>query len=61
MGFVFLICIIVMYFISIIENRRGIVPQGLEVDKSMFRAHPGFIAGSLIIVLMLVALYSVYW
>jgi SSS family solute:Na+ symporter len=33
----------------------------LEVDKSLFRAHPGFIAGSLIIVLMLVALYSVFW
>jgi len=61
MGFVFLICVIAMYIISTVENRRGIVPNGLEVDKRMFRAHPGFIAGSLIIVLMLVALYSVYW
>ncbi|WP_367914481.1 sodium/sugar symporter [Leadbetterella sp. DM7] len=61
MGFVFLICVIAMYMISTIENRRGIVPKGLEIDKRMFRAHPGFIAGSLIIVLMLVALYSVYW
>lgn len=61
MGFVFLICVIAMYIISTAENRKGIVPKGLEVDKSMFRAHPGFIAGSLIIVLLLVALYSVYW
>lgn len=61
MGFVFLICIIVMFIISTVENRRGVVPKGLEIDPRMFRAHPGFIAGSLIIVLMLVALYSVYW
>ncbi len=61
MGFVFLICVIAMYIISTVENRRGIVPKGLEVDTRMFRAHPGFVAGSLIIVLMLVALYSVYW
>ncbi|MCY1370828.1 Sodium/glucose cotransporter [compost metagenome] len=61
MGFVFLICVIAMYIISTVENRRGVVPKGLEIDKSMFRAHPGFIVGSLIIVMMLVALYSVYW
>ncbi len=61
MGFVFLICLIAMYIISTVENRRGIVPNGLEVDKSMFRAHPGFIVGALIIVMLLVALYSVYW
>jgi len=61
MGFVFLICVIAMYIISMVENRRGVVPKGLEIDTRMFRAHPGFVAGSLIIVLMLVALYSVYW
>ncbi|RRN76696.1 sodium transporter, partial [Pseudoxanthomonas sp. SGD-10] len=61
MGFVFIICIVAMIVISIIENRRGVVPKGLEVDTKMFKSHPGFIAGSLIIILLLVALYSVYW
>lgn len=61
MGFVFIICVIAMIIISIVENRKGIVPKGLEIDTKMFRAHPGFIAGSLIIILLLVALYSVYW
>lgn len=61
MGFVFIICIIAMIIISVTENRKGIVPKGLEIDKTMFKPHPGFIAGSLIIVLLLVALYSIYW
>lgn len=61
MGFVFLICVIVMYFISIYENRNGIIPNGLEVDKSMFRTSPSFAVGALIIIGIIVALYSVYW
>jgi SSS family solute:Na+ symporter len=61
MGFVFIICILVMILISLVENKKGVVPKGLQIDKSMFKAHPGFIAGSLIIILMLVALYSIYW
>lgn len=61
MGFVFLICVIVMYFISIYENRNGIIPHGLEVDKSMFRTSPSFTVGALIVVGVIVALYSIYW
>jgi SSS family solute:Na+ symporter len=61
MGFVFVICILSMIVISLIDNKRGVVPNGLEVDTKLFKAHPGFVAGSLIIVLMLVALYSIYW
>ncbi len=61
MGFVFIICVLAMIVISLFENKRGVVPKGLEIDKSMFKAHQGFVAGALIIVLMLVALYSIYW
>ncbi|MBC7760101.1 MAG: sodium transporter, partial [Phormidesmis sp. FL-bin-119] len=61
MGFVFLICVIVMYFISIYENRNGIIPNGLIVDKSMFRTSPSFTVGALIVVGIIVALYSIYW
>jgi SSS family solute:Na+ symporter len=61
MGFVFIICIVVMYVISTIENRKGLRPTGLEVDKSMFRLSPGFMVGSLIILGILAALYTNYW
>lgn len=61
MGFVFVICIVGMYIISKIENARGVVPKGLEVDTKMFKAHPGFIAGALIVSLITAALYIMYW
>ena len=61
MGFVFAICVIVMYFISMYETRNGINPKGLEIDKSMFKTSPGFTVGALIVLGLIVALYSVYW
>jgi SSS family solute:Na+ symporter len=61
MGFVFLICVIAMYFISIYENRKGIVPRGLEIDRGMFRTSPSFTVGALIVTGIIVALYSIYW
>ena len=61
MGFVFVICIIGMYIISKIENARGVVPRGLEVDTKMFKAHPGFVVGALLVALVTAALYIMYW
>lgn len=61
MGFVFIFCVIGMSIITNIENRRGVKPNGLIVEKSMFKMSPGFAAGSLIVLGILVALYTVYW
>lgn len=61
MGFVFLICLIVMYFISVYETKNGLVTNGLEIEKSMFKMSPGFTVGALIITGILVALYTVFW
>lgn len=61
MGFVFLICVIGMYFISIYENKKGVKPNGLEIDKSMLKVAPGFLAGTIIIIGILAALYTVFW
>lgn len=61
MGIVFVFCILGMLLISIIENKRGVVPKGLEVDRSMFKVHPGFLAGTVIIVGLLVAIYTIFW
>jgi SSS family solute:Na+ symporter len=61
MGFVFVICVVVMYVISMIENRKGLRPNGLEVDKKMFRVSPGFAVGALIICGLLAALYTIFW
>ena len=61
MGFVFIICMLVMYLISIYENRNGIIPNALKVDNSMFRTTPGFAVGALFIIGIIVALYGIYW
>ena len=61
MGFVFLICILVMYFISLFETKRGVIAKGLEIETSMFKTTKGFAVGALIILGILVALYTVYW
>jgi solute:Na+ symporter, SSS family len=61
MGFVFLICIIGMWLISIFENKKGIRPNGLEVNKGMFKMSPGFAVGALIVCGILAALYTIFW
>ncbi|GAC1482650.1 MAG: sodium/sugar symporter [Flavisolibacter sp.] len=61
MGFVFLICVIVMYIISMVENRKGIVTNGLIIDRKMFKLNPAFMVGSLLVAGILTALYTVFW
>jgi SSS family solute:Na+ symporter len=61
MGFVFIFCVIGMSIITNYENRKGVKTNGLEVDTSMFKMTPGFAAGSLLVLGILVALYSIFW
>jgi len=61
MGFVFLICVIGMFVISQIETRKGVHPNGLEVDKTMFKMSPSFTVGMLIILSILAAFYTIFW
>jgi SSS family solute:Na+ symporter len=61
MGFVFALCVFGMYFISIYENKKGLKPNGLEVDKTMFRMSPSFTVGMLVILSLLAALYTIFW
>lgn len=61
MGFVFLICVIGMYFISLYETKKGIQPNGLEVDKTLFKMSPSFTIGALVVLSILAALYTVFW
>jgi SSS family solute:Na+ symporter len=61
MGFVFVICVIVMIIISTIQNLKGIKPNALEVDKKMFKLSPSFTVGALIIGGLITALYTIFW
>jgi SSS family solute:Na+ symporter len=60
MSITFGLIIFMMVLISLLKpevNRK----KEMEVDASMFKVNPGFIFGSLIIVGILIALYSVFW
>lgn len=61
MGFVFVICVFIMYLISMYDHSRGKQVKGLTVDTSMFKVSNGFAVGTLIVVGILIALYSVFW
>ncbi len=61
MGIVFLICLVGMYLISMNDIRKGVQTNGLEVDRSMFKLHPAFVVGVLILFGIIAALYTILW
>ncbi|SDG99155.1 solute:Na+ symporter, SSS family [Flavobacterium omnivorum] len=61
MGFVFLICVIGMYTISMYETARGVKTNGLEIDRTMFKMSPGFTVGMLIVLSLIAAFYTIFW
>jgi SSS family solute:Na+ symporter len=61
MAIIFIACLIGMWAISIIENKRGIQPKGLEIDAKMFRVDSRFAIGAIIAIGLLIALYVAYW
>jgi SSS family solute:Na+ symporter len=61
MGFVFVLCVAGMWIISTIDNKRGVKPNGLQVDRSMFKLNPAFAVGALIVGGILTALYTIFW
>lgn len=61
MGFVFVICVLLMIAISFYDAKRGIKVKGLEVDSKMFKVSNGFAVGAMLIGGVLVALYSIFW
>jgi SSS family solute:Na+ symporter len=61
MGIVFVFCIAGMAIINFVENRRGVISKGLEVDAGMFRVSKGFAIGAITICAILTTLYTIFW
>ena len=61
MSWVFLVIVVVMIGVTLSDARSRENPQGLEIDKRMFRVTPSFIVSSVIICGILAALYTVFW
>ena len=61
MSIVFVTIIILMIIISVMDSRNKNRNPIIVVDKSMFKVSSSFIIGSVIILGVLTALYSVFW
>lgn len=61
MTIVFVFLIFLMIVISLLDRRSRVQPMVIRVDPRMFRTSSSFAAGSVIIVGILAALYTVFW
>lgn len=61
MSITFVLIVIVMVVMSVANPEKDKAATIIEIDKEMFRVTPGFTIGSLIIVGILAALYTVFW
>jgi SSS family solute:Na+ symporter len=61
MSIVFVFLVLLMVIISFVDRKSKKQSQLIEIDPSMFRFSNGFAVGSVIIVGILVALYTVFW
>jgi solute:Na+ symporter, SSS family len=57
--FVFLVLLIVI--MSLLDRNSKNNPRTIEIDSRMFKCSPSFIVGSVIIIGILTALYTVFW
>ena len=58
MGWVFLICVALMVIISLVDPKRTNEDK-MQVEWSMFKTHPAFTVGAVIITGILAALYLI--
>ena len=61
MTIVFVTIVLLMIIISLADKKTKDNPKALIIDTTMFRSSPSFIVGSVIIIGILSALYTVFW
>jgi SSS family solute:Na+ symporter len=61
MTIVFIFLMLLMVVMSLLDRRSKDNPKVIEVDTNMFRTSPGFIIGSVFIVGILAALYTIFY
>lgn len=61
MSIVFVFLIVLMVVMSLLDRRSKVQPVVILVDPSMFRVSSSFAVGSVLIIGILTALYTVFW
>ncbi len=61
MSIVFIFLLFLMIIVSLLDPRSKEQPRLIQIDPAMFKTSNSFIAGSVLIVGILTALYTVFW
>lgn len=61
MSIVFVLIICIMIAISLLQKKKEGDSKLLPIEKELFRVSSGFLAGSVLIIGLLAALYTVFW
>ena len=61
MTITFVVIVIVMIVMSVVWPERKKESQHIEIDTRMFKVTPAFTMGSVLIIGILAALYTVFW
>jgi SSS family solute:Na+ symporter len=61
MSIVFVLLILIMIIISLLNPASKLQERKIIIEKSMFKLRPSFIAGSILILGILAALYTIFW
>jgi len=61
MGYTFILTMIVMGIVSYIDNKGKDDAKGITLTRKLFKTSPEFNIGSFAIMIILVALYSIFW
>jgi SSS family solute:Na+ symporter len=61
MTIVFVVLVALMVAMSLLDRSSKEQPRVIQIDTSMFRTSPAFMAGSVLILGILTALYTVFW
>ncbi len=61
MSIVFVFLVLLMIIMSLLDRKSKDQPRTIEIDTSMFRVSAGFAVGSVLIIGILTALYTVFW
>lgn len=60
MGIVFLICLAIIWVFAVIEGNKQ-HPKAITISKGLFSTGKGFKIGSVIVIILLIILYTIWW
>ena len=61
MGYTFILTMIVIGFVSYLENKGKDDEKGIPLTKNLFKTSPKFNIGAFAVMIILVAMYSLFW